>query len=458
MGCCAGREFLMTRYLLLFVILLTVTALASPAMGSSTDDRRVENMVGDIATEVETIRGLDFYTYLETDVISSDELLSYLNNELESQVPPEKESAIEKVYGELGLIPEDTGFLETYAAMYEEQAGGIYDWKSRKMLIVSSNLPGLSGDNSDGLYSLMGADPDMILGVVLAHELCHALEDQHFKFHEKFEQISKLSSSDREFALQCLVEGSATLLMIEYATGGAPLSPFQRTLNRLLTSVVTDLSIDLPLYYRRTLTAPYSLGEAFVSSIIENGGGEWTAVNAAYGDIPMSTEQIIHPDKYYGTRDYPSDVQLADFAVIMGDGYKKLLQDTLGELVIGILFDIQLAREEFEEAPRGWDGDRLVGIQGPDGEVTVVWHSVWDTPNDAQEFADTLLDYMTAKIGAGAVNHGKLGNCYELTDANGREYIIGNVADEAILIDNAPVGMGETLYFAALNNDVIVRR
>jgi len=450
----------MTKVFMAVIALFILTILPSaPAGASDQGDAVINELVGGISTEVEKIRGLDFYAPLKSEVISADELMTYLTSELNEQVPPEKEKAIELVYGQLGLIPAGTKFVDTYKAMYEQQASGIYDWRGNRMLIVASNLPGLSedGEIGGGMLSLLGVDPDVLLKTVLSHELCHALEDQHFQFNQRFKEIQKMSSSDREFALQALVEGSATHLMMAYLTGGKPMTPLQRNLNSMLTNIMTDLSMDLPLYFKRSLTAPYTIGEGFVNYVITNDDG-WRAVNAAFEDIPASMEQVLHPAQYFNQRDYPSEIQLADFKDKLGAGAKDLLQDTLGEMVIDILLDVQLKRDDFQDAPAGWDGDRLAGIQGADGEVTIVWHSVWDTPNDADEFSAALLKYITAELGETAINHGQMGNQTKVTDSGGREYIIGTESDEVILIDHAPAGLGAILYTMALCEDVVVRK
>ena len=45
-----------------------------------------------------------------------------------------------------------------------------------------------------------------------------------------------------------------------------------------------------------SLSAPYTDGFAFVQERRHLGG--WAAVDAAFRDLPVSTEQILHPEKY----------------------------------------------------------------------------------------------------------------------------------------------------------------
>ena len=126
-----------------------------------------------------------------------------------------------------------------------------------------------------------------------------------------------------------------------------------------------------------------------------------------------------------------------------------------------ILLDVQLRRDDFNDAPKGWDGDRLMGILGPEDEVTIVWHSVWDTDEDAQEFTDALRLFLGARneslhqVISEAYSTGEI---YTYTDVNSREYFISRGFDEVIFIDNAPTGMGQALYDAALSGNEVVRR
>ena len=88
------------------VVLLPVTGDAA-----AYDDQKIKDRVQQIISEVEALRGLQFRESLGSELITAGELREYLTAELESQIPPEKEEAIELVYGQLGLIPTDRGLL-----------------------------------------------------------------------------------------------------------------------------------------------------------------------------------------------------------------------------------------------------------------------------------------------------------------------------------------------------------
>ena len=95
--------------------------------------------------------------------------------------------------------------------------------------------------------------------------------------------------------------------------------------------------------------------------------GWWPAVNAAYLDPPVSTEQVLHPEKYIGTpRDVPRDVRVPDLGEDLGEGWRLVAQDVLGELILGAHLDRYLPdTQEALVAAAGWDGDRAMWLEVP---------------------------------------------------------------------------------------------
>jgi hypothetical protein len=159
---------------------------------------------------------------------------------------------------------------------------------------------------------------------------------------------------------------------------------------------------EAPAAVEIVLLFPYTSGAAFVDRLLGEGG--WDAVDAAYADMPASTEQILHPLKYL-ERDEPSLVALPDLTTALGAGWRVVDEDTLGELQTAVLladFDPgegfngitgDIALPEFaRNAAAGWDGDRFALWE--DGErETLVWRSVWDTPQDARAFSRALAQF-----------------------------------------------------------------
>src|SRR5262245_12897446 len=112
---------------------------------------------------------------------------------------------------------------------------------------------------------------------VLIHEMAHALQDQHFGLGKLHQQTF---DSDSELALAALIEGDATLTMIEVLSTDQPNA---------------GAMLYVPLEKSRNLrnTFLYAQGARYVRALKEKGG--WKAVNDASRFPPHSTAAILHP-------------------------------------------------------------------------------------------------------------------------------------------------------------------
>ena len=84
------------------------------------------------------------------------------------------------------------------------------------------------------------------------------------------------------------------------------------------------------------------------------------AVDDAYRNPPVSTEQILHPQKFRAEPDHPTLVEFGDLEP--GEGWRELGQNVLGEFQIRVM----LRRQRGEVAAEGWDGDRYAVFEGPE--------------------------------------------------------------------------------------------
>ena len=92
-------------------------------------------------------------------------------------------------------------------------------------------------------------------------------------------------------------------------------------------SLAVDTSVmdSLPEWFAEDLTFPYDAGYGFVEQLITQ--GEVAAVNQAYELLPLTTEQILHPDKYHLREGgLPVEIPTVDIA-----GYTVFEEGTFGE-------------------------------------------------------------------------------------------------------------------------------
>ena len=241
----------------------------------------------------------------------------------------------------------------------------------------------------------------------MAHEYDHALQDQHWDL-QKLQKVDP-TEGDRAAAITALAEGDATDVMEQWALQNLTLDQMS-SLGGSVTPEDQQLLDSMPLVLRYSLEFPYLSGFLFVATL--QGSGGWDAVNAAWDNPPVSTEQIMHPEKYQAG-DQPISITLPDVASKLGPAWSAATTETEGELDTGIWLADGVdsgtgalglpAPLPNAEAAAGWGGDRLVSLNGPDGSWAVVWQTAWDTAQDATEFSTAATAVMADLPGAHAV-------------------------------------------------------
>ena len=109
--------------------------------------------------------------------------------------------------------------------------------------------------------------------------------------------------------------------------------------------------------------------------------------------VPVSTEQILHPEKY--PYDMPTEVNLpTGLAEALGDGWREALREVWGEFNLLLLLQQQpLNSIRPMQAAAGWDGDQyLYLIRGEQG--VFVMEMVWDSRSDRAEGQTALLEWL----------------------------------------------------------------
>jgi hypothetical protein len=333
-----------------------------------------------IAGETAELRQLPPLAEIDDVLVSQDELLAMMPALIAEEIDPDDAVAQSRSLAALGLIPAGTNLLDLTVRLMSEQAAGFYDPLSDEMLVLFDG----NSDLTEYFY---------------AHEVIHALQDAHLDPDDLMEDLTALNS-DQTLATLALYEGDAV-------TGSAIYLERHPTLAlALLREVDRDFPVmdEAPASVGMVLLFPYTAGATFVDRLLAEGG--WDAVNAAYTDMPASTEQILHPLKYL-ERDEPSLIALPDPTTALGAGWRVVDENTLGELQTAVLLadfdpgegfnsitgDIALP-ESARNAAAGWDGDRFALWENGDGErETLVWRSVWDTPQDARAFSRALAQF-----------------------------------------------------------------
>ena len=344
-----------------FLSLLAVAACAGDASVAQTD-AEVRRIADEVIPRVEAAVGLEFKTRPTMATRSREQVTRYLVAKLDAELPPDTLERVVLAYRLFGLVPDTLDLRVLLLDLLAEQVVGYYD------------------PDSTTLYIVEGTDP-FFIRTVLAHELVHALQGQYMPL----DSILHLQrQNDRRTAAQAVLEGQATLASLQAILSQERLEQLGDFWGDVRQSLRQEQEASMPafsaapLVIREELLFPYLAGAEFM---------RW--FQSAFPDtvpygprLPVSTEQIIHPEKY---RDADRPVTLR-FVESVGAG-AVVYEDTWGEFTTRIVLAELTGSESMGNAgARGWDGDRYAIFETDDGHA-LVWWSVWDSVQAAEKFA-----------------------------------------------------------------------
>lgn len=327
----------------------------------------------EIEREVEGLRGLKFLRPVDYHEIPRTELPAILRQKLAQQVPDQEFETAGMALAALGVLPAGIDLKKTYLALLGEQIGAFYD------------------QHEKGLFTFTGQPLSMATNrVVMAHELTHALEDQHYDLTRL--PMEAKGNDDRVLAATALVEGDATLVMNRYMAGDLSAATLREALGSALTTDVRQLAA-APRYLRETLLFPYLRGQEFCNALYARGG--WEALGEAFRRPPSSSAQILHPELYLA--DPPEEPVEIRFTATEVERQKPAEDNVLGEfgtrqLLANWLHDNARA----QEAAAGWRGDRYLVYHDPAG-TSYVWKTACRDRAAAERLYRAVLDAQAAR-------------------------------------------------------------
>jgi hypothetical protein len=350
-----------------------------------------DDFVAAVKARLAAVRHLEFTRPVPTRALGPAEIAAAVDADLKRTFPPADRERTEATYALVGLVPQGTHLEPAMQRMLASQLAAFYD-PHAKELAVATRVVGAGSVGTRFAGAVTGRD--LVGELVVAHELTHALQDQHWGLPGDAEPATA-SNTDRLLARRALLEGDATWASFATVSGGtldeATRARVLRQINGLPAELQASLP-DVPPLLRDTLAFQYQAGTIFVDRLLAR--GDWAAVDRAQADPPVSTEQVLHPERYLAaTRDTPTPITLRATPALERAGYRLVLADTLGEQIVRTLVGSVLSPEQAARVADGWDGDRLVAFaRGTD--LVVAWMTAWDSKADAIEFADAIPQVM----------------------------------------------------------------
>ncbi len=332
---------------------------------SSNDGNTLEVKLENILNNVEQIRGLKRTEDIKVNFLDKQGLKQKLTDELLAVDSTEETYKQEILLKTLKLIGSDVDLFELLNSMYLQNIMGYYDIETREIYLISeSNI----------------ITPSIEL--TLAHEYVHALQQQHFDILTLTKNVE--GRTENESGLLALIEGDATYVELKYLDKYLGKEDKQKLLQHTYTP---SPGYDMPAILEKIMLFPYGDGFSLVTNILSK--GSLSKLNESYNQPPITTEQVIHPRKYFAQETAP-EIELPDIETVLGQEWSILHQEVLGEFFLKAYLEIVTNKSIAATSSSGWEGDKYQLLSGPNGNTLLISLLRWESPEDTHEFHDAL--------------------------------------------------------------------
>ncbi|HKA84854.1 MAG TPA: hypothetical protein VKD21_13375 [Acidimicrobiales bacterium] len=325
--------------------------------GPPASEAEVRAAVDDISAVVERERGLAFTQPVDVELAGEGEFQRRLLDDFDEGVDELRETEV--LLKAFGLVEPDVDLVEAMRRLLGAGVVGFYDPETDELVVRGTQLT-------------------PYVRTTIAHELTHAIDDQHFDLDRP-----EYDDADDEigFGFTALVEGNARRVEDAYRAGLSEEEQLDAAAEELSLGGDMDLG-DVPLVLIDLITAPYGLGQDFVVDLIDDEGQG--ALDAAFGAPPRTSEQVIDPAAY--------EAGEAAIAVPPPDVAGQVVDTgTAGQLLIQLVLANELGADRARKAAAGWGGDAVVAWrdgQRPCATLAAVGDDAGETAELGSAFGD----------------------------------------------------------------------
>ena len=318
-----------------------------------------------------------------------DEITEKLNDDQDAKRMQRSEIVLKK----FGLLDRDFDLKPFLLQLLGEQIEAYYDPKTKTVNLLDWVKPEEQKS-------------------VLAHELTHALQDQHVNLDKWGDQTPEdvstdaagdtdhLARDEMDSAREAVSEGQATAVMLDDV-----LKPMGRSLlkdpevvemvkHQMTSSDDSPVMARAPLLLSESLLFPYREGLSFEQDVWMDKGRD-AAFAGTLDRPPSSTWEIINPREYeMGHR--ARIPLLPNIHPLVDAQYKPYDIGQVGELDVQILSEIFADKQVSRDLTPAWDGgiywagqqrNATVAEQAGTKSVALFYLSIWRSPESAQQFA-----------------------------------------------------------------------
>jgi hypothetical protein len=291
----------------------------------------------EVLQEMSEITGWKLKSPLKKSIRSREAIHAYILQQMNDDKDAKERYASTRSAEAFGLIPKGFNLESFLVDLLTEQIAGLYDPKAHEFYIADWIAP----------------DEQRM---VMAHELTHALEDQHFDI-EPWVKAAR-PNDDAELARESVLEGSAMAAMLDYMMKdkGLKLSDLPDIDPAVFVGDLSDTPMlkKAPPFIKDSLMFPYFGGLTFSANVLKTDG--WSGFSSVFAKPPANTQQIIHP-ALYRTGKVPSPLKLGLPENLLDAKWVKLEENSLGEFGWKEVLKQFLDEDRAKELSAAWDGD-----------------------------------------------------------------------------------------------------
>jgi hypothetical protein len=292
----------------------------------------------------------------------------------------------EATYVLLGLIPPpepSTG------------AGGLQEQQIDNLI---SQITGFYSNEFGALYLVENSGSCVQQSSTIVHELTHALQYQYLDIDGLARE--RAGNWDANRALLSVIEGDAVAtetLVLGFSTRSTCVREpvcFEIAPQRSASAYVIE----------RELDTWYEDGSCFIQTV----RGQLTrGITGVFEDLPTTTEQILHPEKYLAG-ELARPVLLSSLVESLGPGWEQKGSANFGEFGLQNLLLMGLAddRVQVQNAAAGWGGDSFFFYANGEGGQLLHLEMRWDSGADAREFYAALIASIVNRGGGAGPDEG----------------------------------------------------
>jgi hypothetical protein len=332
------------------------------------------------------------------------EVESYILSKMKDDKDAQRMESSEIVLKKFGLLDRDFHLKEFIVSLLTEQIAGYYDSKTKTVNMLDWIAP----DEQKP---------------VLAHELTHALQDQHVDL-EKWSDQSKdsvaknvtednehLATDEADTAREAVAEGQAMVVFLDWG-----LAPKGQSLAKLpdIAAQLDDLDGDdgdspvmkrAPLLLKESLLFPYREGLNFEQVVLKDQGAE-AAFAGALDRPPGTSYEIMHP-RAWEKQEHPTLLTMPDIHPLIDVDYAPYDIGVMGALDVRILAQLFAGKAGAAELTPQWDGGMYYAAQSRAAKtpqekdstksVALLYLSQWKSEEAAANFAAVYADNLKRK-------------------------------------------------------------